>query len=430
MIRPIALVALSLVASPALADAVTYKGTIGNASIVMELSEDPAEATGELFGRYFYTDKGVDIPLHQTTASRSKLALAEEVPCDEKLNNCPHAQDDPPRDPPLGAGWELSIDRSGNLKGNFTLNGRNRTVDLLRVGTRPYDPAEGLQGLSSFASGLFWQGTTLTTESSPYDFLKVADHPLKQVGSVELAHGTARYWVDDRTKFQFPRIADIGDADDVPANDYLQQRHWMMSLDALYCAAQIYQGFGWNGYNFDAGTLGWWDEEQVVVHYLSPTVMTWMESGSLSCGGAHPYNHAEYYNLDVQSGVPLDLSRIFKGWVAKDYDGKIVDLETARANPRDYQWQPDADLAAFVKAHRPSDEELGLTGGEDGCPMDELIDTNLMIGFKGDYLVVFALGGLPHVIQACGQDLVEAPITELRDLLTPEAAEYFPVLNS
>ena len=127
---------------------------------------------------------------------------------------------------------------------------------LQRIATRPFDPAEGLQGLQAFASGMFYQGTTLTAETSPYDFLKMADHVDDQVETVELTGGTIRYFVDDRTKFRFPYIVDIDGMDDVPANDFLEQRHWMMSLDALWCASQKFQGFGWNGYNYDAGSSG------------------------------------------------------------------------------------------------------------------------------------------------------------------------------
>ena len=429
MIRTLAVAALAFAASPVLADAVTYEGTIGDLPIVMELSEDPAEATAELFGRYFYIDKGVDIPLRETSAARSKLGLIEEVPCDEKLNNCPGAQDDPPKDPPLGAKWELSVDRSGNLKGKFTLNGRNKDVELARVGTRPYDAAEGLQGLSSFASGLFWQGTTLTAETSPYDYLKMTEIALQTSDPVELNGSRYQYVTDPRTKFQFPRVLELGGADIAPVDARLEQRHWTMSLDALWCAAQIYQGFGWNGYNFGAGGLGSWDEENVEVHYLSPTVLTWTEGGSLYCGGAHPYNHYEFTNLDVAAGEPLDLSRIFKGWVAKDYDGNLVDLDIARATPGDYQWGPDDDLLAFINEHRPTNEELGFTGDLSDCPIDELIPQYMAIAFKGDDRVLFSMDGLPHVVVACASDLYEAPITELRELLTPEAADYFPVLK-
>ena len=350
--------------------------------------------------------------------------------CNEALNNCPHAQDDPPGKPPLGARWELEVSDDGDeITGKWVSGGRNHPVTLQWSGTREFDPAEGLSALTNFSSALFYSGDILTLETSPYDYAKMALYTPDSSDTTETNGNRYRYLTDVRTKFQFPRIVGLSDGSDYrPANAYLEQRHWMMSLDALNCAAQVYQGFGWNGYNFDAGTLGWWDEESVNVAYLSPTVMTWTEAGSVSCGYAHPYNHYEYLNLDVAAGVPLDLSRIFKGWIAKDFDGNPVDLELARANPSDYQWGPDEDLLAFVNAHRPSNEELGFTTGEEGCPIDDLIASNLAISFKEGDIVHFGMDGLEYAVVACGSDLYDAPITELRDLLTPEAAEYFPVL--
>ena len=429
MIRTVAALALGIAGSPAFADAVTYSGTIGDLPVVVEFSEDPVAGGADVFGRYFYVDKGIDIPLHAAPASRSKLGFVEEVPCAEALNNCPHAQDETPSKPPLGATWELEPARDGKtLTGKFTINGRNRPVELTPAGTRPFDPSGGMISLTDFASGLFWQGTTLTPETSPYDYLKVTSVELTESDPVRNDRASYRYVTDPRTKFQYPRILDLGGYDIAPANAWLEQRHWKMSLDALWCMAQVYQGFGWNGYNYGAGTLGYWDEELVEVHYLSAEVMSWTESGSLSCGGAHPYNHREFYNLDTVDGTPLDLSRIFRGWVAKDYEGNIVDLEIARAAPGDYQWGPDDELLAFVNEHRASNEELGFTGELSDCPIDEMIPQYLAIGFTGDDRVLFSMDGMPHVSAACGSDLYEAPILELTHLLTPEAETYFPVL--
>lgn len=426
-----AALAFCLVASPAFAEAVTYTGTVGKHDVVVEFSVPPTAGDMDLYGRYFYVDQGVDIPLHATKAQRSRLGLVEEVACSEETNNCPHAQDDPPKDPPLGAEWELNIADDGmSLDGDFKLNGRNVPVTLELYGTREFDPAGGSVTLADFAAGLWWEGTTLSPETSPYDYLKVSAIKLAAADPVKLTGGSYGMMTDPRTKFQFPRIVSLASGDATAANAFLDQRHWKMSLDALWCVAQQYEGFGWNGYNFDAGTLGWWDEEGVAVTYLSPTVMTWTEGGSLSCGYAHPYNHYEYYNLDVKTGELIDLSRIFKGWVAKDYDGNLVDLELARANPTDYHWGPDGDLLAFVNAHRPSNEELGFTTGEDGCPIDELIASNLAISFKDGDIVHFGMDGLEYVVVACASELYDAPITELRDLLTPEAAAYFPVLQN
>ncbi|MEO7223088.1 MAG: hypothetical protein ABIY37_11500 [Devosia sp.] len=426
-----AALAFCLAATPTLAsaEASIYQGTIGDKRIVVEFSEEPSPGNTEIFGRYFYVDQGADIPLHAIKAQRNRLGLAEEVPCIEDKNNCPNAQDETPSSPPLGAKWDLEVsDDREVLDGEFTVNGRNLAVHLTISGFRDFDASSGLQGFSNFASGLWYEGTVLVPESSPYDYLKVTSVKLIESGPVEMTGGTFRYVTDPRTKFQFPRIVNLKDGDAATANQYLEQRHWKMSLDALWCVAQQYQGFGWNGYNYDAGTLGWWDEEGIEVHYLTPSVMSWTEGGSLSCGGAHPYNHYEFYNLDVKTGELLDLSRIFKGWIAKTFDGEIVALEDARANPADYQWGPDEDLLAFVNEHRPTNEELGFTGGEDDCPIDELIATNLAIGFKGNDVVHFSMDGLPHVAVACASDLYEAPIGELRELLTPEAVDYFPVL--
>jgi hypothetical protein len=420
---------LCLVAAPAFAEAVTYQGTIGDLPIVVEFSEPPHAGNGDIFGRYFYVDQGVDIPLHPAPAARSRLGLFEELPCSEEKNNCPNAQDETPSSPPLGARWQLEVSDDGaEIEGEFSTGGRNLPVDLERVGTREFDPAGGMITLLDFASSLFYSGAVLTPETSPYDFLKVHAASLIEGDIIEMQDGAFRFVSDPRTTFQFPRIVDLaGDSHSV--NQYLEQRHWTMSLDALYCAAQQYQGFGWNGYNYDAGTLGYYDEEQVEVHYLSSTIMSWTESGSLSCGGAHPYNHREFHTLDVKTAQPLDLSRIFKGWVAKDYDGEIVDLETARANPSDYLWGPDDELLAFVNANRPDNEALGFTGDLGECPIDELVASNLAIAFTGDDVVRFSMDGLPHVAFACGTDLYEAPIVELGDLLTPEAASYFPALR-
>ena len=62
--------------------------------------------------------------------------------------------------------------------------------------------------------------------------------------------------------------------------------------------------------------------------------------------------------------------------------------------------------------------------------MDELIASNLEVTFKQGGIAVFTLQGLPHVIQACQEDIFEAPLSELRDYLAPTAATYFPSLKN
>ncbi len=62
--------------------------------------------------------------------------------------------------------------------------------------------------------------------------------------------------------------------------------------------------------------------------------------------------------------------------------------------------------------------------------IEELIATNLAVTFKQGDIAVFTLQGLPHAIQACQENIFEAPLSDLRDYLAPSAAKYFPSLGN
>ena len=428
-----ALAAVAAVASPAFATAVTYQGTLGKLPIILELAQTPEDSGTTTYGRYAYLNKGIDIPLHVTKAKDGNLTIREEVACKTDASNCPHADDDQPGSAPLGATWKLELSGDGRaLTGTWTNNGKSLPVEIVVAGDRDYEMADASTplDLTTYAVSQLWDDEAegangISEETDAYDFLKLqagekADAPIK-IGNYAYANVT-----DARTMFQFPRITDLGGADMTAANAFLTTRDYAMRTDALNCSAMVYEGFGWRSFSTDyAGTLGGYDDESTEVTYLSPAVMSWTESGSLDCGGAHPYNHHEFHNLDIKTGKPLDLSLIFKGWGP---DG--ADLADARTHPADFVWKADAQLTDFVKKHRVSDADLGLdVDNPDECAINDLIDTNLVISFKDDDHVLFALGGLENAIEACSTDLYEAPITDLKDLLAPTAADYFPVLK-
>jgi hypothetical protein len=422
---------LGLVASPVLADAVTYRGTLGDLPIVLELS-DPADAASEVtVGRYFYAAKGVDIPLHVEEAKPNALTLAEEAPCGETDCEIDQSGLIQPREP--AARWQLAIaDAGATLTGTWTASsGNTLPLDLARIGSRMVtlsDPPAP-RDLADMAMAVLAGDAKLGPETSPYDALKV-DVPLTHSGETHWGDVAFDYVTDPRTEFRYPRIVSAGATDPANANAALAQRHWGMVLDALDCKSRVYQGMNWSdGINPGAGTLGGYEDETLEVTYLSPRLLSFTESGSLFCGAAHPDNHSTITNLEVATGEPLDLSRIFKGWIARDYTtGEAVNLATARLDPHSYQWGPDDALAAFVRAHMNPDD----TGDADfaaECGFDELIKTNLAIGFKQPDIVTFTFGGLPYAIQACAIDLYAAPITDLRAFLTPEAAAWFHELE-
>lgn len=424
------------------ADAWTYQGTVGKGAVVVEFTRKPTDANTKtpLAGRYFYPAHGVDIPLQPGMNTGTLFELQEEAPCTPKL--CPQPANGATAKPPIAATWVLRADGSGTLIGTFkAASGKSSLpVQLSPVGSRPTGPDfDGTpQGLVDLTDQRIWSdlGDAITAAATPYDFLKM-QITLKRGEPTDWGAVAFDYAVDPRTKFHFPRVTKLPGVTDLatmPVNNALTARHWTLNVGALECRAMQFLAFGWiDTYADSMGTLGGYDEQTIEATFLSPTVMSWTEGGSLFCGGAHPANFSNSYSLDVAKGQPLDLSLIFKGWVAHSIDatdGPPVDPAVARAGKADaYIWGPDSALAAYVEAKRPKED----AAFEKECGLSELVPTNLAIRFargeNGQALAVFALEGLPHAITACGGDLFDAPVTQLRELLAPGAAAYFPELK-
>jgi hypothetical protein len=426
---PLALIAVVLAASPAFADAVTYQGTLGKSAILLELSSPPPAP--KLAGRYSYLSQGIDIPLDAALTSPGKIELVEEQPCTDKT--CHISDDGDPDGPaPLGAAWHLTANADGSaLSGTWTDGGKSLPLSLTRYGARklPSDFDGTPSALESINDSFVAGEQELTKTVSPYDFLKM-QVPVKDGAATRWGDVAFKYVTDPRTKFQFPRITDLGGASITAANAYLARHHWEMSTSALNCAATRYQGLGWSPSLFQAaGTLAGYDDESVDVSYLSPTVMSWIESGSLDCGGAHPNNHRDLYSIDVKTGQPLDMSLLFKGWVptpAAD-DTLPKTRAAALAHPDDYRWGPDKTLLDFVMAHRQKNADPDL---DSDCGNRDIVESNLKISFANGEKVRFSLDELPNVIAVCNDDLFELPIAAVGGLLTPAAADYFPSLRA
>ena len=422
--------ALALLSTPAFADAVTYSGTLGGREIVVELTE-PAD--GVVTGRYAILADGYDIPLQPRTAENGAWVLAEEAPCGD--DDCPADDDGLVADPPIAAIWTLTLSDDGtSLIGTRRSEGakaKSQPVALEAVARRALEEEPTPYFMHDRAMLLgFEADRPLNAQTAPYDMLRLSGGPL-ETGPIEPGEAGAfyGYTADPRTGFFFPSVLALPGNTTTAINEALHNHRNRMAIDALSCKSLVYAGFGrTNNNGFGGGTLGGYEDETVTVTYLSPTVMSWTETGSLYCTGAHPYNHANNYNYDVKSGQPLDLSRIFSGWVARPFvaePGETADLETARAHPDDYVWGPDDALIAWVRAHRqpPTDAQW-----ERECGIDDLIAEYLDMRFERGDRVTFALSGLPHVMSACAGDLVTVPLSDMVELLTPEAGRFFPGL--
>lgn len=240
---------------------------------------------------------------------------------------------------------------------------------------------------------------------------------------VTIEGSTYRLVTDPRTKFQYSRIVSLADgSDQALANGWLERRHWMMSEDALSCESRQYGGFGWNdSIGYAAGTLGGYVDESIEVNGLTPTIFSFTESGSLDCGNAHPYNHSDIYNLDLRTGQPLRLEKIFAGWVPHDFDGNEVDPDVATANPDGLQWGPDNTLVELIVSHL---DEADFNLSDEDCGYADLVRNNLDASFKPGDQIQFSFGDLPYAIQACGGDIWETPLADIDGMLAPTAKDF------
>lgn len=430
------LVLMSLgLAKPVMAvDAITYKGTLGKYPILVELA---SHSDGTLVGRYSYMAKGGDIPLDTMGQSGDSVVLAEEAPCGQ--DTCKRNDNGNVPDKPVGAHWTLTPSADGaTLTGNWQAvgkSGKPLAIRLERVAQRTLPDNVELtpHGIYDSAFRLtYGRDGTYSEETAPYEFAKMDVE--MQAGPEETFEGSVfRYLTDPRSKFAFPRVVSLADGSSPDlVNQALHRRHAMINSQTFDCLSQIYAGFGGTEHSagMGPGTLGGFEDENIVMTYLSPTIASWVESGSTWCGGAHPNNHIGSFALDARTGEPLAMARVLKDWVATaratgDSDGSQIDQAAAIGSPGDYHWAAGQPLIDYVIANRvPVDDPTF----EAECGIDGLIATNLAVRLVPEDQVVFGLEDLPHAINACGDDLLTVKLKDIPQLLAPTARDYFPAL--
>jgi hypothetical protein len=160
-----------------------------------------------------------------------------------------------------------------------------------------------------------------------------------------------------------------------------------------------------------------------VVNLLTPRLLGISEGGSFFCGGAYPDNFSRYQLADVKTGKPLEPETLLKGWVAKDANGKTVDPSTVQ-DKSELRFGPSDELIKYVNDKRDRSD----ASREEECGLADLVSSNLGVYFTQEEMI-FTLKNLPHVIFACGDDLVTVPLKDARPLLTDAGARYFAVLD-
>jgi len=405
--------------SQALADELTtYSGTLGKASVIVELQAPGKDGT--FFGRYAYMDKGIDIPLHGTR-TKSGFVLEEEKPCTTAL--CRDLNGDFLQKAPIAAEWSLKPDSSGDtLVGTWTDEDSGKSLPIKLSSEDTVEPDEDVTDFEMlepyYNGGLDQTSAILTAEDVPYDFLKF-DRPLKKGKVVAVKDSAYRMDLDDRVGLDFPTVVKLGRVGPARLNRTLKDQRFRWVSIAYDCYSHAYLGYGWNDFAAD-GTNGFEDASaRVVVDYLTPRLMGISESGTWNCGSAHDDYLTAHILLDARTGRAVQARDLLNDWVAKDVDGSLVDPAKVEDQSR-LIWGPDEKLVHYVLGHR---NESGASTAKD-CPTADLVKTNLGVYFKGDKLI-FALVDLPDLTVLCGGDLSSMPIKDARPFLTKKGARYF-----
>jgi hypothetical protein len=426
---------VSLLASPAHAAAITFTGTLDGAEMVVELTQ-PVD--GAVAGRYTLVGNGGDVPLVPVSHDDGVWVLSEEAPCGE--DDCTLDDNGDVLEAPVAATWELRYDPSIYLATGTRTPAEGKAkpqpLKLDVVAWRPLGADEeptafGLHDRSAALS--YSHDRPLDWTDTPYE-MSVLDVPLEQGEVRDIDGSQYRYVIDPRTRFEFPRAVAMSDGSPVDAaNRVLADRHYRMNLSAFECLAMVYASYGVDSeWSIRGGHLAEYDGETVELSYLSPTIVSWYQSGSLYCTGAHPYNHIDSYTYDLDTGEELDLSRIFSAWVPRTWGAApddIVDAETAAADPDSINWGPSPELIAYVRENLPEEMLTGDAELDEICYGEQALADQLDLRFSAGPSVIFTASGFPHVSSVCNGDLFEVPLSDLTAFLSPTAREYFAELE-
>lgn len=426
---------VSLAPAPALADALTFGGTLGGREIVVELTQ-PKD--GAVAGRYTFLDTGGDIPLVAVTHDEKSWVLNEEAPCGP--DDCALDENGKVITAPIAATWQLTYDaqvfQATGTRRVETGKAKAQPLYLMVIAWRPLGDSEEASAFSLHdrsAQFSYMREWPLDWTTAPYEMM-VMDVPLKFGAPQSLGEATYHEVVDPRTRFAFPRILAFSDGAPVEGvNDILADRHWRMNLAAFDCLAFRYASYGMTGaWGSFGGHLGDYDQELVELSYASPRLVSWSQTGSLFCTGAHPYNHADSYTYDVATGQPLALQDVLTAWIPREWGARpdeVADTDLAQETPDAYHWGPSPDLIAFVRNNLPPEYAAEDSEMEDDCYTPQSLVDQLDIRFAPGPSAVFTASGYPHIMSFCNSDLFTVPLADIRQFLAPGAAHYFPELS-
>lgn len=246
-----------------------FTGTLGQASIVVELFEDMA---GDVQGRYFYRKYHKDLRL---AGKREGAALVLEESRWGSTAANPHL-----RLEPSATGWQ----------GEWTSpDGKTLKVELSPAVLAPL-PAEPIPYLA------------LMHDMAPYDYLRLLQLKLKPGKKQNFMGYSLQWWTEPESGAS---LFEVLSGYPPPARKAINQQ----LLSGLWQAVGAYHGCLLAG--GDAGSF----KQTAKPMLLTPSVISASVSHEFLCGGDSPDQASFAINLDASNGRPLTLEDVM--WIAE-----------------------------------------------------------------------------------------------------------------
>ncbi|MDR2209293.1 MAG: hypothetical protein LBE22_10030 [Azoarcus sp.] len=357
-----------------------YEGEIESVGkVVMELKLSPKKP-GLLSGRYFFARNGYDIPLEGTMDK-----LVEPKPVKTARGAPQYEGFDKPR-----AIWNIRQRTGCCLKGEWIdqHTGKAHRFELKDVYLKGQAQSLGFE-VDDHGNNL----------PDPYRFLQIK--AIAKPVDEETVKGQVAYrmWEDPRTGVQYPRLTRHPDPKVMARiNFLLEEKHGRFATEMLWAQSGDDQEC--------ANAVG-----NARVEYLTPTLMTIIESGTLLFCMSDFYPYVHPVTFDLVRGEYLNWNRLSNLFVA----GKDENGTRPVPSPAFREW-----------VNRLKQEDSKTFSGEKdeyGCSLDaeKFWDVYFV---ESDSL---AINGVSRCCSPCGGESVVLPFSRLKPILKPEGLRYlFP----
>jgi hypothetical protein len=343
-----------------------FEGTIGKAKVIVELNagEEKSDYKGGYRegSRYSYLPKPRDINL-MLDAEGDVLRFTETMR--------PHRMFADEEDKKITGKWEIKVDGE-KASGTWTSTKGDKTlpIDLTRTALLEKDDTPRDDNLLSASYDALWLQSISFSDAGT----------AKTFGAVEV-----RLLKDSAFGTKYPMIGNFADGNQkARINTMLLKKHMMAVVSYRNC--------------FNGVPVDWSEPETELVlsfdiTFATNSLLSYTESGSVFCGGAHPNNYVNPQSFDLKTQEQIGGDNILA--LAPEGFGRIFKLAT-----KDERMAFERFALGKWKTTAEKDTELGRDCAEGWIEDIGVGDKNFHLSLTETGLAV-TRADYPHVASVC-----------------------------